>query len=79
MNAYISNPEKYAWNLLLSQVQFTQDELLLVKDWIVIKDMIKYQKSLTKSFLEKYFSEEIDESLEVDWNDVDKYVKNLSE
>jgi len=39
--------------------------------------MIPYQKSLTKSFLEKYFSEEIDESLEVDWNDVDKYVKNM--
>jgi hypothetical protein len=77
MNTYVSNPEKYAWNLLLSQVQFTQDELLLVKDWITIREMIRYQKSLTKSFLEKYFSEEIDESLEVDWNDVDKYVKNM--
>ena len=71
---YITNPEKYSWRLLLSQVQFSQEELLQVRAWIVIRELIRYQKSLTKEFLEKHFAEEIDESLEVDWDFVELYV-----
>ena len=73
-DAYITNPEKYSWRLLLSQVQFSQEELLQVRAWIVIRELIRYQKSLTKEFLEKHFAEEIDESLEVDWDFVELYV-----
>ena len=73
-DAYITNPEKYSWRLLLSQVQFSQEELLRVTEWIVIREMIRYQKSVTKEFLEKHFAEEIDESLEVDWDFVELYV-----
>ena len=71
---YITNPEKYSWRLLLSQVQFSQEELLRVTEWIVIRELIRYQKSVTKEFLEKHFAEEIDESLEVDWDFVELYV-----
>ena len=42
--------------------------------WIVIREMIQYQKSVTKEFLTRYFAEEIDESLEVDWDFVELYI-----
>ena len=73
-DTYIKTPEKYAWNLLLSQVQFTQEELLRVSAWITIREMIRYQKCLTRAFLEKHFVADIDESLEVDWDFVELYV-----
>ena len=73
-DAYVKTPEKYAWNLLLSQVQFTQEELLRVSAWITIREMIRYQKCLTRAFLEKHFAADIDESLEVDWDFVELYV-----
>ena len=71
---YLKNPERYAWNLLLTQVQFTQEELLHVRNWIVIRSLIRYQTSVTKAFLEEHFATDIDESLEVDWAFVELYV-----
>lgn len=69
-----SNPSQYPWNCLLMYIQFTQEEILLLKDWIEVRELIKYQKSVTKQFLHDNFQKEIDDCLEVDWNDVDKYV-----
>ena len=43
-------------------------------NWITIREMIRYQKSLTRDFLEKHFTIEIDESLDVDWAFVELYV-----
>jgi hypothetical protein len=70
----LDNPSKYAWNCVLYYVQFSQDEILSVKEWIEVRELIKYQKSLTKKFLRDNFQKEIDDCLEVDWNDVNEYV-----
>lgn len=70
----LTNPRYYAWNCLLYYVQFTQDEILMMKEWIEIRELIKFQKSVTKQFLRDNFQKEIDDCLEVDWTDVDKYV-----
>lgn len=72
----LSNPSKYAWNCLLYYVQFSQDEILLVKEWIEIRELIQFQKSVTTRFLREHFQKEINNSLEVDWTDVEKYVTN---
>ena len=69
-----AKPSSYAWNCLLYYIQFSQDEILMMKEWIEIRELIKYQKSVTKQFLRENFQKEIDECLEVDWTDVDKYV-----
>jgi hypothetical protein len=70
-----ANPSHYPWNCLLMFVQFTQDELLLMKDFIEVRELIRFQTVVTKQFLRDHFQKEIDDCLEVDWNDVDKYVK----
>ena len=71
----LANPSKHAWNCVLYYIQFSQDEILAVKEWIEVRELIKYQKSVTKQFLRDNFQKEIDDCLEVDWTDVDKYVK----
>lgn len=70
----LSNPSKYAWNCVLYYLQFTQEEILSVKEWIDVYDIIRFQKSVTQQFLRNHFQKEIDDCLEVDWNDVRKYV-----
>ncbi len=70
----LNNPSHYAWNCVLYYLQFSQDEILSVKEWIEVRELIKFQKSITKQFLRDNFQKEIDDCLEVDWNDVDKYV-----
>jgi hypothetical protein len=71
-----ANPSHYAWNCLLYYKQFSQEEILMMKEWIEVRELIKFQKSVTKQFLRDNFQKEIDDCLEVDWNDVDKYVSN---
>ena len=68
------NPSKYAWNCILYYVQFSQEEILSVKEWIEVRELIQFQKSVTKQFLREHFQKEIDDCLEVDWTDVNKYV-----
>lgn len=72
----LSNPSNYAWNCVLYYVQFSQEEILTVKEWIEVRELIKFQKSVTKKFLREHFQKEIDDCLEVDWTDVEKYVIN---
>jgi hypothetical protein len=72
----LSSPSNYAWNCLLYYIQFTQDEILYIKEWIEVRELIQFQKSVTKQFLREHFQKEIDDCLEVDWNDVEKYVIN---
>jgi hypothetical protein len=69
-----ANPGKYAWNCLLYYVQFSQDELLVAKEWIDIIPMVKHQKCLTRSFVRTHFADEVDDSDLLTWQDVDKYV-----
>ena len=71
----LSNPSKYAWNCVLYYIQFSQDELLSVKEWIEVRELIQFQTSVTKLFLHTHFQKEIDDCLEIDWADVDKYVR----
>lgn len=68
------NPSKYTWNCILYYVQFSQEEILSVKEWIEIRELIQFQKAVTKQFLGEHFQKEIDDCLEVDWTDVNKYV-----
>jgi hypothetical protein len=70
-----AHPETYAWNCLLYYQQFSREELLHFKNYVDIESVVKYQISATYAFLESHFAEEIDECLEVDWNDVRKYTK----
>jgi len=71
----LSNPSKYAWNCVLYYLQFSQEEILSVKAWIDVYDIIRFQKAVTKQFLHDHFQKDIDDCLEVDWNDVNKYVR----
>lgn len=72
----LNNPQKYPWNIVLRVIQFTQSELLSVREYCEIKDIIRFQNSANKEFLITHFSKDIDDSLEVDWNDVNKYSIN---
>jgi len=71
----MATPQKYAWNCVLAFIQFTQEEILQMKSYIDIRTLVRYQKSVTKDFLREHFSEEIDECMELDWNDINMYVK----
>lgn len=71
----LHNPSKYAWNCILYYVQFSQEEILSIKEWIEVSELIQFQKSVTKQFLREHFQKEIDDCLEVDWTDVNKYVR----
>lgn len=70
----LAEPHKYAWNNVLRYVQFTQDELLILKPYLSLPELIQCQKSLTRAFLRAHFAAEIDACLEVDWRDVETYV-----
>jgi hypothetical protein len=69
-------PERYAWNILLRVKQFEQEELLSVRNYINLPEMIRFQESATMDFLQSEFSNEIDECLEVDWEDCRKWIKD---
>ena len=73
-SALMAEPSKYAWNCVLYYVQFTQNELLSLREWLPIYELVKYQKSVTRSFLRTHFQNEIDESLEIGWSSVKLYV-----
>ena len=75
-NIILNNPQKYAWNIVLRVQQFTEFELLSVREYCEIKDIIRFQHIATKHFLKEHFSKDIDDSLDVDWNDVNKYCIN---
>ncbi len=69
----LDSPSQYAWNIALRYVQFTQSELLQVRDYYSIKDLIKFQDASTKGFIIQHFFHDVNESLDVDWDDVEKY------
>jgi len=71
----MAEPQKYAWNCVLAFIQFTQEEIIKMKDYIDIVTLVRYQKSVTYQFLREHFSEDIDECLELDWNDIKIYIK----
>lgn len=71
---YLETPSQFAWNILLMRYQFTQEELLAVREYIDLPNMIKYQKCLTHAFLREHFEKDINDCYEVDWNDVNKYL-----
>ncbi len=73
-DAIMAEPQKYAWNCVLCFLQFTQDELLAMREWIELRPMIQNQRSVTRDFLRAHFAQDIDDSLEVDWSDVEKHV-----
>lgn len=69
-------PNMYAWNILLRYKQFTQKELLQVKEYLPLPEMIHFQKSVTLVFLEEHFAEEIDAYLEIDWEDCRRLIES---
>jgi hypothetical protein len=68
------SPDKYAWNCVLYYIQFTQAELLSVRERIDIINMVKYQKCLTRGFVRENFSCEVDDDDLLTWEAVYKYV-----
>jgi hypothetical protein len=71
----MANPQNYAWNCVLCFIQFTQAEILQMKAYVDICTLVRYQKAVTQEFLHTNFAEEIDGCLELEWNDINKYVK----
>ncbi len=71
----LTAPNHYPWNLVLYNYQFTQDELIKLRTYVDLPNMIKYQKCLTRGFLREHFKDDINACLEVDWDDVEKYVR----
>lgn len=71
-----ANPTKYAWNCILIDIQFTQEELLHFKEHLDIYRLVKHQQAATVPFLKKYFKKEIDEDDYVIWTDVETYASN---
>ena len=71
-----ANPQIYAWNCLLYYRQFTQAQLLHFREYLEMPELIMFQNAATASFLKANFSKEIEDCLEVDWPDVEKYAKN---
>jgi transposase len=69
----LASPQNYTWNCVLYYIQFTQDELLQVKDWLDIIAVIKYQQSASYRFLESYFTDEINEASDINWDEIKKY------
>lgn len=68
----LTAPHRYAWNIVVREHQFTQEELLGVKEFLDLPTLIRTQRCLTLAFLKAHFAEDIDMCLEVDWDDVDK-------
>ena len=71
----MATPQNYAWNCVLCFIQFTQAEILQMKAYVDICALVRYQNAVTREFLHTNFAEEIDGCLELDWNDINKYVK----
>jgi hypothetical protein len=69
-----TTPDKYAWNCVLYYIQFTQSELLQMREWIDIMVMVKHQHCLTRQFVHDHFSQEVDDHDLLTWDMVDKYV-----
>lgn len=67
----LTNPASYAWNELLYRVQFTQEQLLSVRDYLDIPALVKYQKCVTLEWLETHFMNEINECIDVDWAQIE--------
>ena len=72
----LENPQDYPWNAVLFHVQFSQEELLQVRDYVDLYTMIRHQRCLTRSFLRQHFLKEIQASDDTDWTDVVYYVKD---
>ena len=65
----LNTPHKYAWNIVLRFKQFTQEEILLLRDFLPIVELIRFQHTVTIEFLHEHFQKDIDDSYDVDWND----------
>lgn len=74
----LREPHRYAWNILLREHQFTQDELVAHRDYIPLPEMIRFQHAVTLPFLRAFFAVDIDMCLEVDWEDCKKWVEARS-
>jgi hypothetical protein len=70
-----TQPQNYPWNCLLYYCQFTQDELVNVKPWIDIINMVKYQTCLTRRFVHEHFQNVVDNDDLLTWEAVYSYVK----
>ena len=67
-------PHRYAWNILLREFQFTQEELLIARDYVSLPEMIRFQHAATMEFLREHYQKDIDDCLEVDWNDCANWI-----
>ena len=68
-------PERYAWNILLREKQFTQEELLSVREYLPLPEMIRFQHAVTEEFLREHFARDIDACYEVDWYDCKRWIE----
>ncbi len=66
----LAEPQRFAWNIVVREHQFTQEELISVREYLDLPTFIRFQRCLTRAFLKEHFAKEIDDCLEVDWEDV---------
>jgi hypothetical protein len=74
--AILRAPEHYSWKCVLAFVQFTHEELLnpAIRPHLDMHSLIRYQKCVTRAFLQAHFTTEIAADPDVDWNTVETYV-----
>lgn len=71
----LANPVAYAWNCVLIYIQFTQAELLSVKNYLDIPALVKYQTCVTRAWLHEHFETDIEECHHIGWGQINFYVK----
>jgi hypothetical protein len=70
----LTNPHKYSWNTALYYIQFTQDELLRIKAYLPIPELVLYQRAITRDYLRTHFAIQIDECMEISWSTIERHV-----
>lgn len=70
----LTNPHKYSWNTILYYIQFTQDELLCVKEYLPIPELVVYQDAITRDYLRNHFAMQIEDCMEISWSSIERHV-----
>ena len=69
----VAAPQGYPWNIVLRIYQFTPAELLRVRNFCDVADIVRFQTEATYTFVYNNFRQEVDDSDQLDWDHVMRY------
>jgi hypothetical protein len=72
----LQSPDSWPWNIVLRLHQFSRKELLAVRDYCDVWDIVRFQSAASYDFIVKYFKGEVDQSDMLDWHDVIVLTRN---